>query len=120
MDAQTSTIYKQARSSKFWPQWKAAMLAELQSLKDHKTWKFVTRADAKKNNGITCRWVFSVKKYEGGGIKRFKGRLVIHGFKQRLGVNYTESYAPVVWFETIPAAIYYDIRCGWLVLQYDV
>jgi hypothetical protein len=119
-DVQIPTTYKQAHASQFWPQWRAAMLAELQSLKDHKTWKLVPRQNAKKIKVITCRWVFAVKKDERGRIKRFKARLVIHGFKQQLGINYTETYAPVIRFETIRAAIYYAIQRGWLVLQYDV
>jgi hypothetical protein len=45
---------------------------------------------------------------------------VIHGFKQQLGVNYSETYAPVIRFETIRAAIYYAVQRGWDVLQYDV
>jgi hypothetical protein len=114
------TTYKQAHASQFWPQWRAAMLAELKSLKDHKTWKLVPRQNAKKIKVITCRWVFAVKKDERGRIKRFKARLVIHGLKQQLGINYTETYAPVIRFETIRVAIYYAIQRGWLVLQYDV
>ncbi|KAG4230204.1 hypothetical protein PC116_g21491 [Phytophthora cactorum] len=36
---------------------------------------------------ITCRWVFVVKRDERGRVKRFKARLVIHGFKQQFGIN---------------------------------
>ncbi|KAE8890801.1 hypothetical protein PF005_g13532 [Phytophthora fragariae] len=107
-DMQIPTTYKQARASKFWPQWRA----ELQSLKGHMTWRLVPRTDTKKTKVITCRWVFAGKKDKRGRIKRFKARLVIHGFKQQLGINYTETYAPVIRFETIRAAIYYAIQRG--------
>ncbi|KAE8953138.1 hypothetical protein PR001_g33001, partial [Phytophthora rubi] len=80
------TTYKQARASKHWHQWRAAMLAELESLKGHKTWKLQPRSVAKNLKVITCRWVFAVKRDERGHIKRFKARLVIHGFKQQLGI----------------------------------
>ncbi|POM66731.1 Gag-pol Polyprotein [Phytophthora palmivora] len=120
MDVKIPTTYKQARSSEQWPQWRAAMLAELASLKGHKTWKLVPRKVAKNLKVITCRWVFAVKRDERGHIKRFKARLVIHGFKQQLGINYSETYAPVIRFETIRAAIYYAVQRGWEVLQYDV
>ncbi|OWZ10540.1 Gag-pol Polyprotein [Phytophthora megakarya] len=86
------------------------MLAELQSLKDHETWKLVPRKPAKDTKVITCRWVFAVKRDERGCVKRFKARLVIHGFKQQKGVNYNETYAPVIRFETIRAAIYYAVQ----------
>ncbi|KAE8898762.1 hypothetical protein PF005_g27114 [Phytophthora fragariae] len=119
-DIDIPNTYKQVRASKHWPQWRAAMLTELKLLSDHKTWRLVSRAKAKKSKVITCRWVFAVKRDERGRVKRFKARLVIHGFKQELGVNYTETYAPVIRFETIRAAIYYAMQRGWEVLQYDV
>ncbi|OWY96979.1 polyprotein, partial [Phytophthora megakarya] len=67
--------HKQALASKQWPQWKNAMLSELQYLKGHKTWKLVSRAAAKKVKVITCRWVFAVKRDERGRITGFKAAL---------------------------------------------
>jgi hypothetical protein len=64
--------------------------------------------------------VFAVKKDEKGNVKRFKARLVVHGFKQTYGINYTETYASVIRFDTIRVAIYYAVQRGWIVLQYDV
>lgn len=61
-----------------------------------------------------------MKRDERGRVTRFKARLVIHGFKQQRGVNYTETFAPVIRFETIRSAIYYTVPRGWAVLQYDV
>lgn len=119
-DIEIPTTYKQARASKYWPQWKPAMLTELQSLRGHRTWRLVPRSSVKKMKVITCRWVFAVKRDERGQVTRFKARLVIHGFKQQRGVNYSETFAPVIRFETIRAAIYYEVQRGWAVLQYDV
>jgi hypothetical protein len=53
-------------------------------------------------------------------IKRFKARLVIHCFKQQLGINYSETYAPIIRFESIRAAINNAVQIDWQVLQYDV
>ncbi|KAE9043497.1 hypothetical protein PR003_g1564 [Phytophthora rubi] len=119
-DIEIPNSYKQARASKYWPQWRAATLAELASLKKHKTWKLAPRAAAKKSKVIACRWVFAVKRDERGRIKRFKAILVIHGFKQQLGINYSETYAPVIRFETIRAVIYFALQRGCEVLQFDV
>ncbi|KAE9037945.1 hypothetical protein PR001_g8167 [Phytophthora rubi] len=62
----------------------------------------------------------AAKRDERGRIKRYKARLVIHGFKQLAGLEYTETYAPVIRFETIRAAIYFALQRGWAILQYDV
>ncbi|OWY90187.1 polyprotein, partial [Phytophthora megakarya] len=88
-DVPIPTTYKQARASKEWSKWKAAMLAELPSLKGHNTWKLVPQEAAKDTKVITCRWVFAVKRDERGHIKRPKVRLVIHGFKQELATKPT-------------------------------
>ncbi|OWZ03686.1 Gag-pol Polyprotein [Phytophthora megakarya] len=62
----------------------------------------------------------NVESAERGHIKRFKARLVIHGFTQELGVNYNETYAPVIRFGTIRPTIYYAVKRGWEVLLFDV
>jgi hypothetical protein len=53
-------------------------------------------------------------------VKRFKARLVVHGFKQIYGINFFETYAPVIRFETIRVAIYLAVQRGWAIMQYDV
>ncbi|POM62413.1 Integrase catalytic core protein [Phytophthora palmivora] len=95
-DIAIPSTYKHARSSKHWLQWKAAMLSELQPLKRHQTWELVPRATAKQVKVITCRWAFAVKRDERGRVTRFKARLVVHGFKQQRGVDYSETFAPVI------------------------
>ncbi|OWZ04592.1 Retrotransposon ty1-Copia subclass [Phytophthora megakarya] len=50
----------------------------------------------------------------------FKPRLVIHGFKQQQAVTYNETYAPLIRFEAIRAAIYFSVQRGWDMLRYDV
>ncbi|KAE9076984.1 hypothetical protein PF010_g23681 [Phytophthora fragariae] len=114
------TTYKQARASRQWKKWREAMLEELASLKVHGTWRLVRRREMRGRKAITCRWVYAVKRDERGQIKRYKARLVIHGFKQLAGLEYTETYAPVIRFDTIRAAIYFALQRGWAILQYDV
>jgi hypothetical protein len=111
---------REARASpqaKFWDQ---AMLDEMESLFDHRTWELVRRSETHGRKPITCRWVYTVKRDEMGRIKRYKARLVIHGFKQRPGLEYSETYAPVIRFETIRSAIYFALKRGWKIMQYDV
>lgn len=111
---------KEARASPQWPQWRDAMHEELHSLIGRHTWDLVRRAEVNGAKVITCRWVCALKRDEHGNIKRYKARLVIHGFKQEFGVNFHETYAPVVRFESIRAAIYFAMTHGWDILQYDV
>ena len=41
-------------------------------------------------------WVFVCKRNEKNEIIRHKARLVAQGFSQRLGIDYEETYAPVM------------------------
>lgn len=89
------TMWKQAKASSQWKQWKAAMKAELQSLKKHKACEVVQRGSALDRKVSSCRWVFAVKRDGRGTVKRFKARLLIYGFKQEYGTDYLNTYAPV-------------------------
>ena len=45
---------------------------------------------------VGYRWVFVRKKNEKNDILRYKARLVAQGFSQRPGIDYEETYAPVM------------------------
>ena len=45
-----------------------------------------------------------------GTVERFKGRLVAKGFSQRYGVDYFETYSPVVRFSSIRVLIAFAVQ----------
>jgi len=47
-------------------------------------------------NAVKCKWVFREKKGAEGEIVRYKARLVAKGFTHQYGIDYLETYAPVV------------------------
>ena len=45
---------------------------------------------------IMAIWSFKRKRFLDGRMKKYKGRLCAHGGQQEYGVNYWETYSPVV------------------------
>jgi len=73
--------------------WRQAMDEEMKSLHENDTWDLSDLpAHAK---AIPVKWVYKVKRDAAGNIERYKARLVVKGYMQREGVDFTEVYAPV-------------------------
>ena len=76
-------------------QWQDAIQAELDSLKKRQVFGPVTLTpDNVKPVGY--KWLFAIKRNEKNEIVRYKARLVAQGFSQIPGVDYEETYSPVV------------------------
>ncbi|KAL5728188.1 hypothetical protein ACHQM5_001301 [Ranunculus cassubicifolius] len=75
--------------------WKDAIQAELDSLAKREVFGPVvlTPEDVKH---VGHKWVFVRKRNKKGQIVRYKARLVAQGFSQKPGVDYEETYSPVM------------------------
>jgi len=77
---------------KFREKWRNAINKELESMRKRKVWKVIKKADMPKNRRcVKSKWVFDIKR-----SGTFKVRLVACGYTQVPGVDFTDSYAPVI------------------------
>ena len=67
-----------------------------------------------------CKWVFKVKCNGKGKIERFKSRLVTKGCSQRHGIDFEETFAPVVRFSSIRSLLAFAVQEDMIVDQMDV
>lgn len=79
--------------------WQEAMIEEYNSLLENKVWMLVDKP--KDQNIVSSKWVFKLKRGADGESNRYKARLVARGFTQQEGVDYDETFSPVVRRETI-------------------
>ena len=76
--------------------------------------------DQTKTWEIVCKWVYKVKCKADGSIERLKARLVVKGFTQREGIDYNETFSPVVKMTIVRTLMTVDVKKGWFMHQLDV
>ncbi|WVZ92938.1 hypothetical protein U9M48_038968 [Paspalum notatum var. saurae] len=87
--------------------WKNAMDIEFSALQKNKTWHLVP---PQKGIGIK----------QDGSLDRYKARLVAKGFKQRYGIDYEDTFSPVIKAATIRIVLSIAVSRGWTLRQLDV
>jgi hypothetical protein len=100
------------------PNWQSAMQAEYNALMANQTWTLTPLPTGQK--AIIARWIYRTKPGPNGIGIRYKARLVARGFQQRAGVDYTETFAPVVKWETIRLIVGLSAHRGWPIQHLDV
>lgn len=100
------------------PHWHKTMQADIASIHSNQTWTLVPLPLNKK--AITSRWVYKIKPGLNGGTTRYKARLVARGFEQKFGINFMDTFAHVVQWETIRILIAIAVHLNWPIHQLDV
>lgn len=117
-DSEPQTV-EECKSSPDWPNWKAAMKSELHSLQEREVFGDVQECPLN-FKPIGCRWVFTKKRDQTGKVIRFKARLVAQGFTQRFGVDYSDTYSPVMTMTTLRWLLAFAARNDMKVKQADI
>lgn len=98
--------------------WHHTMALEDAALKQKATWLLVPPSPDQKL--ISNKWVFRVKTKADGSLDKLKARLVARGFEQLAGVDFHETFSPVVKFTTLRFMFALAATRGWEIQQLDV
>lgn len=97
--------------------WSDAIADEYQSLVDHQVFELVEHTGQRL---LDSRFVFARKRNKLGEVTRFKARLVVKGFKQIPGIDYSETYAPVGERVTLRILLTFAAKHNWPAHHFDV
>jgi Reverse transcriptase (RNA-dependent DNA polymerase) len=98
-----------------------AMAEEIQSHEENHHWEVITR-DVIPLGTHTLPVIWSMRKkrqIDTHAIYKWKARLTIHGGEQEQGINYWETFSPVIRWSTICLTFIFAIKYQWAPRQLD-
>ncbi|XP_019263195.1 PREDICTED: uncharacterized protein LOC109240958 [Nicotiana attenuata] len=98
--------------------WQTAMNQEFEASHANHTWDLVPLPAGKKIIG--CKWVYKIKHKADGRVEKLKARLVVKWYTQQAGINYTETFSPVVKMTIVRSLIDVAVKKAWHMSQLDV
>ncbi|KAI3815113.1 hypothetical protein L1987_14769 [Smallanthus sonchifolius] len=110
--------FTEAISSRDAPLWKEAINDVMDSIIGNGTWELADLPKGKKPIG--SKWIFKRKYHPDGSISSYKARLVAKGYRQREGIDYFDTYAPVARISSIRTLIAVAALRGLYIHQMDV
>ncbi|GKC13559.1 ribonuclease H-like domain-containing protein, partial [Tanacetum coccineum] len=106
-----SPIPKNPSHALYNPHWRNAMYDEYNALVKNGTWLLVPRPVGV--NMVRSTWLFKYKFHDDRTLSRYKARLVANGSSQQLGVDFDETFSPVIKSVTIHTVLSLVVSCQW-------
>ena len=96
-----------------------AMVVEIKALTSKKTWTLVPCSLLSGKKVLPVTWAFKRKLFPDGHLQKCKARFCVRGDMQIEGVDYFETYAPVVQWSTVRALLIMSLVLGLETVQID-
>ena len=120
-DHKTPRYYREAQKSPDAVHWNKAMEEEIKSIQDMGCYTLIPLADVPDDaNLIGYTWVYKIKQNGDGTISRYKARICVDGSKQKYGIDYLDTFAPVANATTIRMQLAMAIHMGYHLRQFDI
>lgn len=111
----TYLTYSEATTGPEKEEWIKAINSEKQSLKENNVWELVDRAEAGNRKVLTNKWVLK-QKNDG----KYKARLVARGCEQKPGIDYEETFSPVINNSSIRAMLAIAANKHYHIIKLDI
>jgi hypothetical protein len=112
------TSLQEALNSPESEDWIAAMLEEMNVIWKMNTYDIVRKE--KNMNIVGCKWVFTAKRNHSGAIVKLKARLVARGYAQIEGLDFDDTYSPVMRKRCLRILIALAVENDWEIHQVDI
>ena len=94
------------------------MREEMESMWTNQVWNLVNLPAGRK--AIGNKWVLKIQRNSDGSIKRYKARVIAKGYTQREGIDYEETFSPVVRFASLRAILAIVAKLDLELVQIDI
>ena len=120
-NAEDTPRYDEAMHSPDAEGFRAAINLEMDQLQEKDVWTLVPREKAISEGAkiIDTVWALRRKRYPDGRVKKLKARLCARGFMQEQGVDYDDTYSPVVAWSTVRLLLILSILQNYKTKQID-
>jgi hypothetical protein len=119
-DVDDPRTYKEVMSTWYTAQWDVGYDNKISSLKVHNVWTLIPQSSVPASQKVVgSRPHFHTKCKEKGEIYCHKVRVVAKGYSQVQGVDYINTYAPVVRMESMSAILHIGVMLDWEINQLD-
>jgi hypothetical protein len=112
---ESPTCYSKAYKHR---EWRATMDEEFTALMKNGTWSLVPATPGL--NVVGSMWIFKSKRRSDGSLEQRKARLVAKGYHQQHGVDFDDTFSPVIKPTTIRIMLSYAVSNQWPVHQIDI
>jgi hypothetical protein len=108
------TCYEEVVEKKVW---KDSMIEEYHSIIKNDVWDVVLRP--KEKSVVSSKWIYKTKHSTDGSIEKYKEIFVARGFSQKEGIDYEETFSPVVRYTLIRTTLVIVAVMKWKIHQMD-
>jgi hypothetical protein len=97
-----------------------AMIQEIEQLETKDPWDVIPISEVPEGaNILDSTWVFRRKRYPDGKVRKLKARFCVRGDQQIEGVDFFDTYAPVVAWTTVRLLLILSVILGLATKQVD-